>query len=155
VVVENILKHGRHLQEWAGAPLLLENFNYHPTNAYEYICEPGTFSYLIDQIACGVLVDLAHARISAHNMGWSDARLYLEALPLSKIREVHITRPGWQGDQMVDLHQPLQADDFNLLGWVLDHAPVEAVTIELDDTDADTITHQINIMRRYLNGRLF
>jgi uncharacterized protein (UPF0276 family) len=154
VVIDNILKHGRRLQEWAGIPLLLENFNYHPTNAYEYICEPGTFSFLIDHIGCGMLLDLAHARISAHNMGWSDARLYLEALPLQKIREVHITRPGWQGDQMVDLHQPLQADDFELLGWVLDHAPVEAVTIELDDTDAETIINQINIMRRYLNGRL-
>ena len=154
VVIDNILKHGRRLQEWAGVPLLLENFNYHPTNAYEYICEPGTFSFLIDHIGCGMLLDLAHARISAHNMGWSDARLYLEALPLQKIREVHITRPGWQGDQMVDLHQPLQADDFELLSWVLDRAPVEAVTIELDDTDADTITNQINIMRRYLNGRL-
>src|SRR5262245_23236049 len=26
VVVENILKHGKRLQEWAGVPLLLENF---------------------------------------------------------------------------------------------------------------------------------
>ena len=152
-VIKNIVTHGKRLQEWAGIPLLLENFNYHPTNAYEYICEPGLFSYLIDEIGCGVLLDLAHARISAHNMGWTDPTLYLEALPLNKIQEVHITRPGWQGDQMVDLHQPLQADDFDLLGWVLDHAPVQAVTIELDDTDAQTFTEQINIMRSYLNTR--
>jgi len=152
-VTENIIAHGRRLQEFAGIPLLLENFNYHPTNAYEYICEPGLFSFLIDQIGCGVLLDLAHARISAHNMGWPDSRTYLEAMPLNKIREVHITRPGWQGDQMVDLHQPLQADDFDLLGFVLDHAPVEAVTIELDDTDEQTFLDQINIMRSYLAAR--
>lgn len=152
-VIKNIVRHGQHLQAWAGIPLLLENFNYHPTNAYEYICEPGLFSFLIDQIGCGVLLDLAHARISAHNMGWADPKLYLEALPLDKIREVHVTRPGWQGDQMVDLHQPLQSDDFELLGWVLDRAPVEAVTVELDDWDEQTFIEQINIMRSYLNSR--
>jgi uncharacterized protein (UPF0276 family) len=151
-VIENIVKHGQRLREWAGIPLLLENFNYHPTNAYEYICEPELFSYLIDRIGCGMLLDLAHARISSHNMGWSDPRLYLDALPLQKIREVHVTRPGWEGDQMVDLHQPLQADDFELLGWVLNHAPVEAVTIELDDTDEATILAQIDMMRHYLNS---
>src|SRR5262249_22963989 len=137
-VIKNIVAHGQRLRDFAGIPLLLENFNYHPTNAYEYICEPGLFSFLIDQIGCGVLLDLAHARISAHNMGWPDSRTYLEAMPLNKIREVHITRPGWQGDQMVDLHQPLQADDFDLLGFLLDNAPIESVTIELDDTDEQT-----------------
>lgn len=152
-VTKNIVKHGQRLQEFAGMPLLLENFNYHPTNAYEYICEPGLFSFLIDQIGCGVLLDLAHARISAHNMGWADPKLYLEALPLEKIREVHVTRPGWQGNQMVDLHQPVQADDFELLGWILDHAPVEAVTIELDDFDEQTFVEQINIMRSFLTSR--
>ncbi len=150
-VVENIVKHGRRLSEWLGMPLLLENFNYHPTNAYEYICEPALFSSLIEQIGCGVLLDLAHARISAHNMGWSDPRQYLEALPLQKIREVHVTRPGWEGSQMVDMHQPLQEDDFELLGWVLSHAPVQAVTVELDDFDEDTVLDQIKMMRRYLN----
>lgn len=152
-VVENIVKHGQRLAEWAGVPLLLENFNYHPTNAYEYICEPELFSSLIDQIGCAVLLDLAHARISAHNMGWSDPRDYLRALPLDKMREVHVTRPGWEGNQRVDLHQPLQADDFELLGWVLDHAPIQSVTIELDDTDEATILTQIQMMRDYLNSR--
>jgi len=66
---------------------------------------------------------------------------------------VHITRPGWQGDQMVDLHQPLQADDFDLLGFVLDNAPIEAVTIELDDFDEQTYLDQINIMHSYLSSR--
>ena len=153
VVIDNILRHGRRLQAWASVPLLLENYNYHPTNAYEYICEPDTFSALIDGIGCGVLLDLAHARISAHNMGWPNAQTYLNALPLHKIREVHIIRPGWQGDQMVDAHAPLQEDDFDLLSWVLDRAPVEAVTVELGDGDADTVQRQLEMMRRYLNGR--
>ncbi|MCA1552899.1 MAG: DUF692 family protein [Chloroflexi bacterium] len=69
VCLANIVRNGKRLKEWVGIPLLLENFNYHPTNAYEYICEPDTFSQLIDAIGCDVLLDLAHAQISAFNMG--------------------------------------------------------------------------------------
>jgi len=154
-VTENIIKHGRQLKAWLGAtPLLLENFNYHPTNAYEYICEPELFTHLLDEIDCGMLLDLAHARISAHNMHWPSAESYLEALPLHKVREIHVTRPGWQGDQRVDLHQPLQADDFPLLGWVLDHTPAEAVTIEIEsDIREDQLVEQIAMMRNFLRER--
>lgn len=38
--LENIVRNEKRLQEWLGIPLLLENNNYHPTNAYEYMCEP-------------------------------------------------------------------------------------------------------------------
>jgi uncharacterized protein (UPF0276 family) len=153
-VIANITKHGRRLVEWLGeTPLLLENFNYHPTNAYEYICEPDLFSSLLDDIGCGMLLDLAHARISAHNMGWKDAETYLSALPLNKVREIHTNRPGWEGDQRVDLHQPLQQDDLPILGWVLDHTPAEAVTIEVATMDEPTVLAQVEMMRKFLNGR--
>jgi uncharacterized protein (UPF0276 family) len=153
-VIANITKHGRRLKEWLGdTPLLLENFNYHPTNAYEYICEPELFSFLLDEIGCGMLLDLAHARISAHNMGWKDAETYLAALPLNKVREVHTNRPGWEGNQRVDMHQPLQADDLPILDWVLDHTSAEAVTIEVATMDEPTILAQVEMMQQFLNGR--
>ena len=153
-VIENIVKHGKRLQAWAGVPLLLENYNYHPTNAYEYVCEPALFSEMIDAIGCGMLLDLAHAQISAHNMGWQSVEAYLQALPLGKVREIHITRPGWHGDQRVDLHQPLQAEDFDLLAWVLERTPAEAVTIEVDASiDEAALESQIKLMRGFLEKR--
>lgn len=151
-VTANIVKHGRQLKEWSGIPLLLENFNYHPTNAYEYICEPELFTDLLDKIGCGMLLDLAHARISAHNMGWLSAESYLEAMPLHKVREIHVTRPGWQGNQRVDLHQPLESDDWPLLGWVLDRTPVEAVTLEVEELPAETLIAQVAILREFLKA---
>ena len=153
-VVANITKHGRHLREWLGpTPLLLENFNYHPTTAYEYICEPDLFTFLLDEIGCGMLLDLAHARISANNMHYRDAETYLSALPLEKVREIHTNRPGWMGDQRVDRHHPLQEDDLPILGWVLDHTPAEAITIEVDDMDEAIITAQLALVRKFVQGR--
>lgn len=152
-VIANIIKHGRRLRDWLNVPLLLENFNYHPTYAYEYICEPQLFSHLLDEIGCGMLLDLAHARISAHNMkAWGHTERYLEALPLNKVREIHFTHPGWQGDQMVDLHGPVEEEDFVGLAWVLERAPVEAVTLEVEDMPADRLLSQIATMRTFLQA---
>jgi uncharacterized protein (UPF0276 family) len=151
-VTANIIKHGRRLQEWAGVPLILENFNYHPTNAYEYICEPALVTELLGAIGCDMLLDLAHARISAFNMGWHSAEEYLTALPLHKVREIHITRPGWQKAQMVDLHQPLEADDLDLLAWVIERTPVEAVTLEVKELPALLLTEQLAMLREFLGN---
>ncbi len=152
-VIENITRHGRRLREWAGVPLALENFNYHPTNAYEYICEPELFCSLLEAIQADMLLDLAHARISANNMKWPSLQDYLLALPLPKVREIHFTRPGWQGDQMVDLHQPVQADDLEILDWVLDRTPEPYVTLEVDELPEQVVLDQVALMRQFLKGR--
>jgi hypothetical protein len=49
-------------------------------------------------------------------------------------------------------HFSFQLQTPDLLGFVLDHAPVEVVTIELDDMDEQTFLDQINIMRSYINS---
>jgi uncharacterized protein (UPF0276 family) len=149
-VIENITRHGRRLREWAGIPVLLENFNYHPTNAYEYICEPEVVHALLEATGCDMLLDLAHARISAVNMKWESEHAYLSALPLDKVREIHFTRPGWQGDQRVDLHSPIQADDLEILAWTLARTPVEAVTLEVEDLPREVLIDQLALMRRAL-----
>ncbi len=149
-VIANVLRNGRRLKEWAGVPLLLENYNYHPTNAYEYICEPELFSDLTEAIGCGVLLDLAHAQISAHNMGWGDPRRYLEALPLRKVREIHVNHPGSDGKQMLDRHFPLQDEDLGLLAWTLAHCPAESVTLESESPDEETLLGEIARLRRII-----
>jgi uncharacterized protein (UPF0276 family) len=170
-VIENITRHGKRLREWAGVPLALENFNYHPTNAYEYICEPELFTALLEATGADMLLDLAHARISANNMKWPSVYDYLQALPLHKVREVHFTRPGWEDithqtygsvnegreaapmGQMVDLHQPVQQDDLDILDWVLSHTPDPYVTLEVEELPEDVVIDQLALMRRFLVER--
>lgn len=147
-VHENILRNSKRLQEWLGMALLLENYNYHPTNAYEYVCEPAFFSDLIAAIDCGVLLDISHARISANNMKWGDVHSYMQALPLDRVREVHIAHPKYDGDQMLDMHQPIDASDLDLLAWVLDHTPAEALTLEVvDNVTPAQLSEQARMMR--------
>lgn len=148
VCLANIVRNGKYLQSWLNIPLLLENYNYHPTNAYEYVCEPDTFNSLIDAIGCEVLLDLAHAQISAFNMGWQDPRDYLSALPLHKVREIHTNHPyNDNNKQMLDRHLPLQASDLDILRWTLDHTPhVEAITLESESPDEATLEQELALL---------
>lgn len=145
----NIVRNGKRLSEWVGIPLLLENFNYHPTNAYEYICEPDTFSELIEAIDCDVLLDLAHAQISARNMRQVNPRAYLERLPLAKVREIHINQPFDDGTQMLDRHLPIQERDLDLLRWTLERTPkAEAITLESHQPSEEALSNEVRLLRQ-------
>jgi uncharacterized protein (UPF0276 family) len=165
--IANIVRNGRRLMAWSPVPLLLENYNYHPTNAYEYVCEPATFSELIAAIGCGMLLDLAHAQISAFNMGWADPRAYLEQLPLDKVREIHINHPynddgnpvlprsagqtasqSTQGVQMLDRHGSIQTSDVELLSWTLARTPhAEAITLESESPSEEALVEEVRLVR--------
>lgn len=152
VALANIVRNGKWLKEWVGIPLLLENFNYHPTNAYEYICEPDTFSQLIDEIGTDVLLDLAHAQISAFNMGWKNPREYLERLPLHKVVEIHINHPyNDNGKQMLDRHLPIGESDIELLRWVLERAPkAQVINLESDKPSAEALREEVRLVREVI-----
>jgi uncharacterized protein (UPF0276 family) len=146
----NIMRNARRLKSWLDVPLLLENYNYHPTNAYEYVCEPETFTSLIEQIDCEVLLDLAHAQISAFNMKWPGPREYLAALPLDRVREIHLSHPFNDGGrQMLDYHRPIEPGDLELLSWTLERTPrAEAITLESDRPSEDALTREVELLRR-------
>ncbi|MFN8464891.1 MAG: DUF692 family protein [Caldilineaceae bacterium] len=150
----NIVRNAGQLKAWLGIPLLLENYNYHPTNAYEYVCEPATFSQLIEEIDCGMLLDLAHAQISTFNMGWPDAHTYLGELPLARVREIHINHPyNDGGKQMLDRHLPIGEADIALLEWTLARTPqVEAVTLESHLPDESALRSEVDLLRSLIAG---
>ena len=153
VALANIVRNGKRLKEWLGdTPLILENFNYHPTNAYEYICEPDTFSQLIDEIGTDMLLDLAHAQISAFNMGWKNPREYLEQLPLDRVVEIHINHPyNDNGKQMLDRHLPIGETDLDLLRWVLERTPkAQVVNLESHEPSEEALIEEIRLAKQVI-----
>lgn len=149
----NIRRNAERLKAWlgAGVPLLLENYNYHPTNAYEYVCEPETFSAVLADVGCDMLLDLAHAQISARNMQRGDPRGYLAQLPLATVREIHINHPFDDGTQMLDRHLPIGPGDLDLLEWTLARTPrAEAITLESHGPSEDALLGEVALLRGLL-----
>ncbi|PKO11832.1 MAG: hypothetical protein CVU39_27275 [Chloroflexi bacterium HGW-Chloroflexi-10] len=126
-------------------PVLIENLDYNPTGAYEYICEPAFITKILEQTDTYLLLDLAHARVSANAFSMS-VEEYIRLLPLDKVRQIHLNRPGWDNGRMVDAHLDLQEDDYQLLADTLHRCHPWSVTLEYN-RDETLIPPQIERLR--------
>ncbi len=99
---------------------------------------PDVLTRAIEAAGCGLLLDLSHARLAAKGLGM-DPQAYIEALPVGRLREVHVTGiqrfdARWIGrleaagfdpdqyelrrDQEID-HLPMTDDDWAFFAWAL------------------------------------
>jgi len=154
VALSNISRNARQMQGAITVPLLLENLPLFPNHAHLHICEPDLISTVISQTGCGLLLDVAHARVSADILGLS-VKEYVLCLPIDQLVEIHISGPrrleeldetrretvmrnaqsisGYvdiRSDSLVDAHEPIRHEDLDLLAWVLDIARPRAVSLE-------------------------
>jgi uncharacterized protein (UPF0276 family) len=122
------------LQRWAAqspVPLLAENMPRWARDRPAYVVDPAFISRVVESADCALLLDLAHARVSAYMLG-QPAREYISQLPLDRLIEVHVSGPRRSpaNGRLLDAHEPLQEEDYALLAWVLERARPQAVTLE-------------------------
>ncbi len=79
---------------------------------------PELISELIVSHNCGLLLDISHARISANTLGM-DARDYIRALAVDRLRELHFTGLHDLGGGHLMDHLPVLDSDWPWLEWVL------------------------------------
>ncbi len=94
---------------------------------------PAFINGVVEATGCGLLLDISHARLAAHQMDW-DAKQYINSLPVHRLRELHITGIQAIGDthlawirKVIDAGLYAQHDDEELEGmrgeWI-DHVPL-------------------------------
>jgi uncharacterized protein (UPF0276 family) len=110
-------------------PLILENLDYLPSGAYEHICEPAFIADVLAETGAGLLLDLAHARVSATRFGVPIGQ-YLAQLPLDRVRQIHMSGPRPRDGMLTDAHEPLMDEDYELLRGVLSQTRPLALTLE-------------------------
>jgi uncharacterized protein (UPF0276 family) len=125
----NTCRNIRALSAAIPVPLILENLDYCPGGAYESICDPAFIAAALEQTSAGLLLDLAHARVSASRMG-VPIEEYLERLPLERVRQLHISGPRMREGVLYDAHESLLEEDYALLEWVLRRSAPLALTLE-------------------------
>jgi len=149
LVLERSVEHIKQLVELLPVPVLIENLDYNPTGAYEYVCRPDFVCSVLDKTNTFLLLDLAHAQVTASAMQ-IPVEEYIWQLPLEKVRQIHLNRPGWRGNRLVDSHQKLEENDYALLESVLMDTHPWAVTLEYN-LDQDQIPGQIQRLRQILD----
>ena len=122
----------RQVQRLASAiqvPVHLENTEPLPFDGYDFEVQAERITEVLERTGCGFVLDIAHARVSAEVLG-VDVRDYLRALPLDRVVQIHASGPRVQDGRLVDVHEPLQAIDYDLLRFVLARTGPEVVTLE-------------------------
>jgi uncharacterized protein (UPF0276 family) len=113
-----------------GLPLILENFPYYTALVhYRSGSEPDFIREICAEGDCGFLLDIAHARCSAWHMR-REAESYIAALPLSRLREIHLSGVREESHGLRDTHTEMVERDYSLLEQVLTRATPDIVTIE-------------------------
>ena len=122
LVYENLLQDIHTVTSRYGAErVIAENIPYHGLDGDHLrpCIEPEGICRLLDETGIGLLLDISHARITAHSLGFSDKE-YLSQLPTWRIREMHIAGVhSMPGGELQD-HLSMLDDDWSLLAWVLE-----------------------------------
>ena len=88
---------------------------------------PEVISRVIEEAGCGLLLDLAHVRITAAKWG-TDPRAYALALPVHRLREVHISGvqrlSGAWAQRLRESDERGRALLARLEGELIDHLPM-------------------------------
>jgi uncharacterized protein len=147
----------RFFQQGIAVPLLLENTPDSPKDRTVFdhspCAEPELISRLLVETDTYLLLDLTHAKITCQYRQW-DIQAFLKALPLDRVREIHVNgsridADGWPEDT----HQPMEDFDVKLLEWVLQSACPDIITLEYGTagnprtTDRDILRQQLSRLR--------
>jgi uncharacterized protein len=100
--------------------VVVENVPYYGS-AGKYMraaAEPAAIRRVVEHTGCRLLLDLSHARIAAFAIG-RDARAYIEALPLARLAELHITGIGLRQGRITD-HLRLSEGDWPEVAWAFE-----------------------------------
>jgi hypothetical protein len=123
-------------QEALGRRISIENpTHYLPLSGHEWD-EPEFLGELARRTGCGLLIDVNNIFVAANNLGFS-APLYIEALPVSPIEEIHIAghRPdALHGEALlIDSHDtPVTEPVWALLDLLLARGVSSPVLLERD-----------------------
>ena len=113
-----------------GMLICVENNNYLRSPAYKYVIEARFLNDLVTKNDICFLYDIAHAHISAVNMGISFAEYY-GGLPISRTRQVHICKFGMRSEtEAFDAHYAPDEMIYSELRKVIKQSDVQYVTVE-------------------------
>ncbi|MCP4429011.1 MAG: DUF692 family protein, partial [Chloroflexi bacterium] len=83
-------------------------------------------SRVVEEVGCGFLLDISHARLAARYLG-VDAKIYIKGLPVEHIREIHVTGMQYFTGDWVERVKRAGIDTAVIqpyIGQFMDHLPM-------------------------------
>jgi len=147
--IKAFIKQVKCLKDRVSLPIILENMPVlHPTR-YRFESDPHVITRILHETGCNMLLDLAHARIAAQAIGMA-VQDYLLALPLEKVKQVHLSGSRTKDGVLYDAHQPLLEEDYDLFKWILPRINPDWVTLEYFRDDREALQTMLTKIRSIL-----
>jgi uncharacterized protein (UPF0276 family) len=138
----------KQLAQLVVVPVLIENIEPLPFNGYDFWSHPEFVNHVLAETGCCLLLDTGHARIAAEWFAM-DVRDYLRQLPLERAEQVHVSGPRAVDGRLLDMHQPLLQEDYDLLEFILTYCRPQVVTLEYIQ-EARALKEQLTRLRKLI-----
>ena len=130
--------------------IAIENTNYYPFPAYEHVTDPEFISEIVYENDIYFCLDIAHAIVTSRNLD-NLLKSYIDALPLDRCVEVHLSKPGLVAGSWRDLHEKPAEFEFYMLERILDKAKEDVyVVVEYDRCQEILIEVYKELEKRFL-----
>ncbi len=132
-VVRHVAGRVRHVQDYLGRRILLENVSTYLSFRHSEMTEYEFFAAVADEADCLMLVDVNNIYVSARNHGF-DPQSYLSSLPPDRVWQFHVAGHSDNDSYVIDTHDhPVVDAVWELLAMAVRRfGPVSAM-IERDD----------------------
>jgi uncharacterized protein (UPF0276 family) len=121
------------VQDVLGRRLVLENVSSYVAFAGDEMTEWEFVVELLQRADCDLLLDVNNVYVSARNHGF-DARRYIDAIPPSRVRQIHLAGHEDHGDYLIDTHDhPVCEDVWALYAHTVRRIGDVPAMIERDD----------------------
>jgi uncharacterized protein len=126
----------RNLRQLSGVigdkQFLLENITYYFPVPGSEITEAEFITRVLNDTDTGLLLDVNNVWVNSLNLGF-DPYEFLDSIPLERTVQIHLAGGRYVRDLLVDTHSaPVHETVWEMLGYVLDRAPVKAILLEWD-----------------------
>jgi len=130
--LDHVAARVRHVQDFLGRPLVLENPSTYLEFTASSIPEWEFLSALSQRTGCGLLLDVNNVFVSAYNHGF-DAEHYIRSLPPDRIVQIHLAGPTSYGRFLVDTHDhPVPTEVWRLYRLAQEHTGGVSTLLEWD-----------------------
>ena len=148
--VQRFIQQVKNAQKMFSLPIILENMPVLHPSKYFFESDPQVISEVLKETGCDMLLDLAHARISAEARHLSPED-YLASLPLENVVQVHLAGTRRVNGLLTDAHDTLEEADYRLLGWTLQRCQPKWLTLEYFREERGAVKLQIERLQHFLN----
>ncbi len=132
--LKHIITRIKQVQDYLGRPIAFENPSTYLEFKTSYIPEAEFLAHMVNESGCNLLLDVNNVYVSCFNHRL-DPQKYIDALPLNKVAQIHLSGHSNMGTHIIDTHDDHVVDEvWSLYRYVINKAGHTINTmIEWDD----------------------